>query len=1056
MAVAYHGLAQLGLLFALPGSLASPIWPPTGFAIAAVALWRFPAALGVLLGAVSANYASSAPLAAAIALGAGNALEALAGGLLLARLGGAAAFRTVGRVGRFLGVAALAPLASAGIGIGALVATGVLLPAAAPQAAWTWYLGDVAGAVVVAPPLLLAAQARWPRASLRRAVEPAATGAVLLGLAAALFGLVPGVPGDWPGRLLLLMPPLVWIATRLSPAFATACLAAVDALAVAATKMGRGPFQVSEANTAFLQLQSFILTAAGITLTLGALRTERRRDAQDLEGLVANRTAELRDEVEERRRAEATLEAAQEIAHIGSWELDLATMRVTRSAEMRRIVGDGGRATVTLPAAMAAIHPGDRPRAEALLREVTAVGRPFSLDHRIVRPDGTVRSVHSQGRAFLGPDGRVLRVSGTAHDVTERQAHEERFAALLESAPDAMVIVDEAGRIVFVNGQVERLFGYGRDELLGGAVETLIPASARARHAGHRAAFAGSPGQRPMGEGLDLRGRRKDGTEFPVEVSLSPLHTAQGVLVSSAIRDVTERHQAEAALRASNEALAEAQRIAHLGSWALDAAAGTVTGSAEMFRLLGMPAPPGPLPFAALQARIDPAHLAPAQEALRRAIAENSRLSLDVPVLRDGGVPAWLHMEGRLDAAGRMVGTAQDVTQALRHEADLRESLERFTVLADGSPLGIFHTTVQGQVDYANPRWEEIAGCDHRDFAAIRAAVHPDDREPLTKAWRAAVASGTDLVAEFRYVHRDGKVVECWTRASPVRDASGKVTGFVGTVDDVSERRALEARQRELDLIREQARFKTEFLRTAAHELGNPLTPIKIQLRLLRDFVRQAPHAGARRNVEILDRNVERLHLLVRDMLESARLQSGRLRLLPRPMDLSHMVHEVAETFQEAAIEQGIALEVETPPGLPMVADPDRLTQVLYNLLSNAMKFTPAGGRIHVQVQRAGERASVLVQDTGAGFTADQAAGLFQPFGQVHDVVPGKGGTGLGLYISKGIVEQHGGRLEARSDGPGKGATFLFWVPLATAVAPEEGLAAADRLAGALQGKRST
>src|SRR5207245_1501770 len=157
---------------------------------------------------------------------------------------------------------------------------------------------------------------------------------------------------------------------------------------------------------------------------------------------------------------------------------------------------------------------------------------------------------------------------------------------------------------------------------------------------------------------------------------------------------------------------------------------------------------------------------------------------------------------------------------------------------------------------------------------------------------------------------------------------------------------AVEAREREMDRLREQARFKTEFLRTAAHELGNPLTPIKIQLRMLKAFVAQPGYAEARKGVEILDRNVERLHLLVRDMLESARLQAGRMRLAPRPMDLSHTVHEVIETFQEAAIQTGVALELEAPPELPLVADPDRLTQVLYNLVSNAMKFTPAGGRI--------------------------------------------------------------------------------------------------------------
>lgn len=248
--------------------------------------------------------------------------------------------------------------------------------------------------------------------------------------------------------------------------------------------------------------------------------------------------------------------------------------------------------------------------------------------------------------------------------------------------------------------------------------------------------------------------------------------------------------------------------------------------------------------------------------------------------------------------------------------------------------------------------------------------------------------------------------------------------------------REIQAR-RQVEMLREQDAFKTQFLRSAAHELGTPLTPIRIQLRLLGDLLRPRNDPAEQKALAVLTRNLDRLKALVQDLLESARLQSGRLRLNVRPMDLRLVLDEVAATFHEPAVQAGIALSVEAPATIPMEADADRLSQVFYNLLSNAVKFTPATGQIQVGVEAHGERVVVRVADTGRGFTAEQAQALFQPFSQVH---PGgqqaTTGSGLGLHISRGIVEQHGGTLVAASPGPGLGATFTVDLPRRTVAPP--------------------
>jgi signal transduction histidine kinase/ActR/RegA family two-component response regulator len=248
-------------------------------------------------------------------------------------------------------------------------------------------------------------------------------------------------------------------------------------------------------------------------------------------------------------------------------------------------------------------------------------------------------------------------------------------------------------------------------------------------------------------------------------------------------------------------------------------------------------------------------------------------------------------------------------------------------------------------------------------------------------------------------------------------------------------RRAQDARR----LLRDQAgqlqhvldlqALRTQFFNAAAHELGNPLTPIRLQVSMLKDLTRGLDPA-VQRSLEILERNVQRMARLNQDMLDVARLQARSLSLTRRPVEVKALIREAVDAFEPLARESGIGLTATCPDGILVDADGQRLMQVLSNLAGNALKFTPHGGLVALDVRAEAHEVHVSVRDTGPGLSPEQIDRLFQPFSQVLGTAQPHGvGAGLGLFISRGIVELHGGRITCQSAGPGMGCTFMFILP---------------------------
>jgi PAS domain S-box-containing protein len=637
----------------------------------------------------------------------------------------------------------------------------------------------------------------------------------------------------------------------------------------------------------------------------------------------------------------------------------------------------------------------------------------------------------------------VQVIERTIELLTTNQAlrhREEQWQALFDHTLDAITIADDQGCYLDANPAACELFGVSKEELLrrhiGDFADPNLEIAPVWQHFLQQGAMKG-----------EFRLYRPDGTIRDTEFS-AIAHYVPGRHLSI-LRDISERKQAEREIRkfvflADNSSEFIGMCDMNFVPFYVNAAGRQIVGLANLQQYQK----------ATVQDFFFPEDQAFIIHEFFPQVLREDKAEVEIRFRHfQTGEALWMiySVVCIRDEKGEAIALAtisRNITDRKHAELELRKSEERFRVLSDISPVGIFRNDLQGNCTYANAKTLEITGLslEQNLGEGWGKNLHPDDHDWMYAAWsdfveQSKLGHHPTYQVEHRYLYEDGSIKWVFAQAVPEYNAQGELVGFIGCVIDISERKQLEIELQALNLA------KDDFLSTVSHELRTPLTSIKLTVELLKlalgehlsnlsNPIGETSTAGKTEKVttllnrvprylSILKAECSRELSLVNNLLDLQHLELGEMTPIWGEMNLLQWLPTIVSSYQERAVARSLTLHLQMPKSLPsLISDEEKLNSVVRELLTNACKYTPPGGAITVEVKRLDERLQLLVSNTGKVIPPDALSHLFDKFYRL----PGgdrwkQGGTGLGLTLVKQQVESLGGCIQVSSDAERTGFT---------------------------------
>jgi PAS domain S-box-containing protein len=658
------------------------------------------------------------------------------------------------------------------------------------------------------------------------------------------------------------------------------------------------------------------------------------------------------------------------------------------------------------------------------------------------RPDGSRRVVAEYAHPLIDAEGNYLGLVGIQTDITDqhetqeaRRRSQELFRDIADHAPVMVWVTDPGGSCTFLSQSWYAFTGQTEETGLGSGwlsaihpedrEATLAPsAAARARREGYRVEY------RLMHASSEYR--------RVMEVA-TPRFGSQGEFLGylGAVLDISAQKNAAESAASATQPLQLATGATGLGRWDYFPASGSLIWDSRCKELFGLP-PDAAVDYDVFLAGIHPDDRERIDQTFKRVLDSAGDGAMDVEYRTIGLVDRherWIRANGRAffegGVARRFMGTVQDITDRRKAE----EAVERLAAIVESSEDAIISKDLNGTIMSWNLGAERLFGYPAEEaIGKPITMLIPEDRLDEEREILDRIGQGQRM-EHYETVRqcKDGTRVEVSLTISPLRDKAGVIIGASKIARNITERKRTE---RELEQAKEAAeaanRSKDKFLAVLSHELRTPLTPVLMTAALRERDPDLPPSLQA--DMAMIRRNVELETKLIDDLLDLSRITSGKLTLRLESLDLNAAMDQVCEICRSQIREKGITLSVDLDTDIPMVnADASRLQQVLWNVVKNAAKFTPEGGAIDVSTSEGDEgRVRVQVRDTGVGIAQEMLPKIFDAFEQGDAKVTKEfGGLGLGLAISKALVELHRGSIRVESPGVGAGCTVTVELPAA-------------------------